>query len=142
MSLPSPEPGLVIRYSYLWRDEARRGREEGAKDRPCVVVLAVRRGDAGTTVLVAPITHAPPREAAAAIALPPAVKRRLSLDDTPSWIITDDLNAFDWPGPDVRVVPGPGDGMAYGHLPAKLTNAVITAVKDHARRGGLAPTRR
>ena len=32
MTLPKPEPGLVIRYSYLWHDEfleGRRGRGEG-----------------------------------------------------------------------------------------------------------------
>jgi len=123
VSLPVPEPGLVIRYSYLWRDEARRGQEEGSKDRPCVVVLAVQRGEAGTTVLVAPITHALPRDLAAAIALPQTVKRRLGLDEAPSWIITDDVNAFDWPGPDLRAIPGPDGAIAYGHLPAKLTNA-------------------
>ncbi len=40
MKLPAPEPGSVIRYAYLWADEQRRGREEGRKDRP-VLVLAV-----------------------------------------------------------------------------------------------------
>jgi hypothetical protein len=34
ITLPKPEPGLVIRYSYLWHDEHRQGREEGVKDRP------------------------------------------------------------------------------------------------------------
>lgn len=142
MSLSAPEPGLVIRYSYLWRDEARRGQEEGAKDRPCVVVLAVQTSDAGTTVLVAPITHTPPREAAAAIALPLAVKRRLGLDEARSWVITDDVNAFTWPGPDLRPVSGGESRFAYGRLPAALTNAVIAAVRQHAQRGGFAPTRR
>jgi len=142
VSLPLPEPGLVIRYSYLWRDEARRGQEEGSKDRPCVVVLAVQRGEAGTTVLVAPITHSPPRETGTAIAFPVAVKRRLGLDDAPSWIVTDDLNAFDWPGPDLRPVPAADGAMAYGHLPAKLTNALLDAVRDQVRRGGVGPTRR
>jgi hypothetical protein len=33
---PAPQPGLLIRYFYLWeREEARAGREEGVKDRPC-----------------------------------------------------------------------------------------------------------
>lgn len=142
MSLPTPEPGLVIRYSYLWRDEARRGQEEGAKDRPCVVVLAVQRTDAETVVLVAPVTHTPPRDGAAAITLPSAVKRRLGLDDAPSWIVTNDGNAFAWPGPDLRAIPGGQRGNAYGHLPAALTNALIAAVREHARQGGLAQTRR
>ena len=41
MIWPEPEPGLVIRYSYLWDREARAGREEGVKDRPCAVVMTV-----------------------------------------------------------------------------------------------------
>jgi len=61
MSLVLPQPGQVIRYSYLWWNEARRGRTEGAKDRPRGVVLT-RRSDAGTTlVYVLPITHTPPQ---------------------------------------------------------------------------------
>jgi hypothetical protein len=37
MSLVEPKPGLVICYSYLWSHEAAKGREEGVKDRPCVI---------------------------------------------------------------------------------------------------------
>jgi hypothetical protein len=39
VAFPSPRPGLVIRYAYLWQAKYRRGPEEGAKDRPCAVVL-------------------------------------------------------------------------------------------------------
>lgn len=41
MPWPEPEPGLVIRYAYLWRREQETGREKGTKDRPCAVVLAL-----------------------------------------------------------------------------------------------------
>jgi len=37
---------LVIRFSYLWKREADAGREEGVKDRPCAVVIAIE-GRAG-----------------------------------------------------------------------------------------------
>ena len=40
MALPSPEPGLVLNYAYLWHEEHRAGREEGRKDRPSVVICA------------------------------------------------------------------------------------------------------
>ena len=40
MSFPVPHPGLVIRYSYLWKHEEVEGCEEGHKDRPCAVVVA------------------------------------------------------------------------------------------------------
>jgi hypothetical protein len=43
MPIPSPEPGLVISYAYLWHHEHEAGREEGRKDRPSVIVLAVER---------------------------------------------------------------------------------------------------
>jgi hypothetical protein len=43
VSWPEPQPGLVIRFSYLWKREADAGREEGVKDRPRAIVLAVER---------------------------------------------------------------------------------------------------
>jgi hypothetical protein len=43
MSFPAPETGQVIRYSYLWLNEHKRGREEGIKDRPCAIILAAKR---------------------------------------------------------------------------------------------------
>jgi len=136
VELPDPEPGLVIRYSYLWHDDARRGREEGIKDRPCAIVLATRRSsEERMMVIVAPITHTPPRDETAAIPLPLPVKRRLGLDEAPSWIVTDDVNVFAWPGPDLRPVDRSEDGrLAYGFLPRTLTEALIAAVRDHARR--------
>jgi hypothetical protein len=48
---PVPQPGLVIRYSYLWEREALEGREEGVKDRPCAIVL-VLLGESGGAPLV------------------------------------------------------------------------------------------
>ena len=100
MALPDPEPGLVIRYSYLWHDEARRGQEEGTKDRPCAIVLAVKKAEGAPQVMVAPITHTKPRDSDTGIFLPLTVKRRLGLDELQSWIITDDVDMFSWPGPD------------------------------------------
>ena len=36
-----PKNGAVIRYAYLWRDEKRRGLDEGRKDRPAAVLLSL-----------------------------------------------------------------------------------------------------
>ena len=46
MPVPTPHPGLVISYSYLWVGEHSHGAEEGRKDRPCAIVLRrqMRRG--------------------------------------------------------------------------------------------------
>lgn len=70
-----PRPGEVIRYTYLWEREARDGRIEGVKNRPCAVVLGVVREDAETHVVVAPITHAPPDATDEAIEIPPTTKQ-------------------------------------------------------------------
>jgi hypothetical protein len=45
VTLPIPEEGLVIRCSYLWHAEYRESREEGVKDRPCAIILAVEARD-------------------------------------------------------------------------------------------------
>jgi len=39
MALSPPLPGQVIRYAYLWWNEARVGREDATKDRPGGIVL-------------------------------------------------------------------------------------------------------
>ena len=52
MSFPEPYVGLVIRYSYLWKREFDAGREEGTKDRPCAIVMAVVDEDGDKEVLV------------------------------------------------------------------------------------------
>lgn len=135
MALPLPQPGQVVRYAYLWWNEARSGREDGAKERPCGIVLT-RINQLGRTVAyVLPITHSPPLEEEDGIEIPQATKRRLALDAERSWIITTELNQFIWPGPDLRPT-GTGKYL-YGYLPEKLTRLVIESVRKHARDGRL-----
>ncbi len=106
MALPQPVPGLVIRYSYLWHAEHLQAQEEGRKDRPCAIVAAIRPDESGgVRVLVLPITHRPPEQPGLAVEIPAKVKRRLRLDDAPSWVILTEWNEFVWPGPDLRRVP-------------------------------------
>src|ERR1700730_15738065 len=99
MPIPTPEPGLVISYAYLWHYEHEAGRQEGRKDRPSVIVLAVEREDDDTTIVtVLPITHSPPADPADAVEIPTAVKRHLGLDGHRSWIVVNEGNEFVWPG--------------------------------------------
>ena len=70
MALPSPEPGLVISYSYLWQREHEEGREEVIKDRPCVIVIAVRNQGGQPLVTVAPVTHSAPSKPGEGVELP------------------------------------------------------------------------
>jgi len=115
---PTPQPGLVIRYSYLWHREALTGQEEGIKDRPCAVVIAYRDDEGRTRVYALPITHSPPAADAAAIEIPAPVKGRLGLDGERSWVVVSEANVFVWPGPDLQFLPGKGpESSAYGFLP-------------------------
>jgi hypothetical protein len=50
MALDPPLPGQVIGYAYLWWNEARVGREDGVKDRPCDIVLT-RQTEQGNTLV-------------------------------------------------------------------------------------------
>jgi hypothetical protein len=122
----APERGSVIRYSYLWADEDARGQEEGLKDRPAVVLaLSITVADGTTEILVLAVTHTPPADAADAVAFPQEIKRRLGLDEAPSWIVTTEANAFVWPGPDIRPVPGrTPPTVIYGRVPDGLLSRV------------------
>lgn len=120
MPLPSPEPGLVISCAYLWRHEHNAGHEEGRKDRPCVMILAIEKSDGETVVTVAPITHSPPENLTEAVEIPTRVKENLKLDFVSSWVILNEANTFTWPGYDLRLIPGSKKNYAYGYLPPKL----------------------
>ncbi len=125
MPIPSPEPGLVISYAYLWHHEHQAGRKEGQKDRPSVIVLAVEREAEGAIVVtVLPITHSPPADPASAVEIPLAVARHLSLDDERSWIVVAEGNEFLWPGYDLRKLPH-SDRYDYGFLPPRLFDRVL-----------------
>ncbi len=118
MTWPVPRPGLVIRYSYLWESEARAGREEGVKDRPCAIILVILREGDRPIVRVLPVTHTPPADPADALEIPPATKQRLRLDADRSWVVLSEANDFIWPGPDLRpAVSGDLSSVAYGMLP-------------------------
>jgi hypothetical protein len=140
MALPKPLPGLVVRYSYLWEDEARRGLEEGRKDRPVVIVLAVEEVAGQPVVTVAPITHSPPSDPAIALEIPADTKRRLGLDAARSWVIVNEVNQFVWPGPDLR--PTPGGAFAYGFLPPSHFGALRIRLVALAHAGRLRRTQR
>ena len=74
--------GHILRYSYLWHWQQLEGREEGDKDRPCLVLALVTTLEDGTPVVrVLPITHTPPKNVDVALEIPAAVKNRLRLDE-------------------------------------------------------------
>lgn len=117
-----PERGSLLRYVYLSVDERAEDQEDGRPDRPMLVlVLAVRDEDGVVELLVLPVTDSPPPGATDAVAFPSAVKRRMGLDRMTSWIVTTEANAFVWPGPDIRPIPGRAPhSVAYGRVPNDL----------------------
>ncbi len=138
VALPrAPFPGMLVRYAFLWSDEARQGRSEASKDWPCVVVVAVRReGEARIRVRVLPITHAP-HLLDRAIALPAKAKRHLGLDADASWIVLDEANEFVWPCVDLRPISRTKPGVwNYGVLPQEVFEEVrerLQAISDQRR---------
>lgn len=143
MPLPDPTPGLVVSYAYLWNEEHRRGREEGVKDRPCVIVLSTAKDEFGAVVTVVPVTHSPPVDPESAVELPGETKRRLGLDSERSWAIVSEVNRFRWPGPDLRPIPNSDPPrFSYGILPAKLFLRIRQTLIDIAGKRGAAVIRR
>jgi hypothetical protein len=120
-----PELGLVISYAYLWRYEHDAGREEGRKDRPCAIVMALERAEDDVTVVtVLPITQVPPSDPDAAVEIPLRVKQALGLDEQRSWIVVNEGNQFPWPGFDLRKNPATGE-FHYGFLPPRFFSEVL-----------------
>jgi len=135
LALPDPIPGLVICYSYLWREEDKRGQEEGLKDRPCAIVLARQVAEDIEVVTVAPITHTAPGSDTQAIELPATLKTHLGLDDEPSWVVLSEVNEFVWPGPDLRPVAGTNPPrFSYGVIPpgffCKIRDGILQALME------------
>ena len=131
--------GWIFRYVYLWDWQHRKGREEGDKDRPCLVLAIVMTTEEGAPVVrVLPITHAPPADPADAVEIPAEVKSRLRLDAARSWIVLTESNRFTWPGPDLRAVDS--NSGYYG----ALTPGLFAEVKRRfvaIARGEVATTR-
>lgn len=136
MVFTRPEPGHVIRYSYLWKAESARGQSEGSKDRPAAVILRIFEEDGRMLLYVAPITHSPPGSPHEGVELPAETKRRLGLDDGRSWVVTTELNRFVWPGPDLRPLSD-GD-VVYGSLPAPMQSAIADQIRKNREVGRLA----
>jgi hypothetical protein len=140
MTLPRPEPGLVIRYAYLWASEAEAGRDEGGKDRPCAIIAGRRMVGGLEIVTVVPLTHTPPHDANDAIELPAPLKAHLGLDAERSWIIISETNDFVWPGPDLRPIPGQTGpkSHSYGILPPRffsyVRNRILMRANEHRLR--------
>jgi hypothetical protein len=128
---------MVVRYAYLWTREHDRGLEEGSKDRPAAILLALAKEDGEINVLAVPITHTPPHSPQDALEIPPETKRRLGLDDDRSWVAVSEANVFRWPGPDLRPVSPARDTCVYGFLPQNFYRMVRRAYLARFQQGAI-----
>lgn len=122
MPLPKPEPGLVIRYDYLWLRESGSTRTSG-KERPACLVATLDEEVDPQLVLILPITHSPPKGGAVGVEIPDKVAKNLGLDDR-SWIVISEANVDFWPNAGLAPVPGKRGAYAYGFLPPGLFDQV------------------
>ena len=134
MALTEPKPGLVVRYDYLWADEAAAGRDVG-KDRPACLIAASDSTATPRFVVILPITHTPPRDETAAVEIPPKVKRAIGLDDVPSWVIVSEHNVDEWPNGGLAPIPGRPGVFSYGFIPPGLFAQIKTKFLELARQG-------
>lgn len=78
---------------------------------------------------LAPLTHSAPSDDRDAIALPSKLKRRLGMDDLPSWVVTTELNRFVWPGVDLGSIDREQpDVFAWGFLPTDLFGLIKRSI--------------
>lgn len=133
MRLPEPEPGLVVRYDFLWLREAARGRSS-SKDRPACIVATLDQTVDPRFVLLLPITHAVSLGDTAAVEIPSKVCAALGFDEQRSWVVVSEYNVDEWPNAGLRAVPGKPRSFAYGFLPPMLFSQIKAAFRDaHAK---------
>jgi hypothetical protein len=132
--LPNPEPGLVIRYDYLWSDESAAGSSTG-KDRPACLVATSDPGPRPRFVVILPITHKPPSGASVGIEIPRKVKQVLKLDAARSWVIVSEYNVDEWPNGGLSALPGSPRNFSYGVVPPGLFALIKQKFLELSARG-------
>ncbi len=108
--------GHVLQYVYLFLSEAEKGRDEGVKERPVVVIdidYAAKR-----VAILAVTTKGEGRRNA--VPIPADVAAAAGLDHG-SFVVTDEYNTFRWLGYDIRPV---GDGWIRGRLTPGFTRSI------------------
>ena len=125
MALPKPEPGLVVRYDYLWLREAALGRRE-SNERPACLVAASDSNSDPRFVVILPITHAQPRGSTRGVEIPAKVRKALGLDEARCWVVVSEYNVDEWPNGGLAPLPGRAGVFAYGFIPPRLFAEVKT----------------
>ena len=117
-----PQVGHVLRYVYLFKEEADDDRVEGVKERFVVVI-----GVDGKRYHVAAVTTKGENRANA-MPLPAPVAKAAGLASNSSVIISEQ-NVFTWLGFDIRPI-SKSQGYIAGRLTPTITNKLIDLMLD------------
>lgn len=130
MTLPTPVPGLVIGYEFLFRTDKAKGKENAAKPHPCAIIIVSKDVLGRQRVTVLAISHTPPSKSEEAYYLPLSAKEcnAAGLDGLPQWVNIQDANSFDWPGFDLAR-SAPDGSYTYGRLHKDTFQRIVDAVK-------------
>ncbi|MEO1146800.1 MAG: hypothetical protein AAFY26_14530 [Cyanobacteria bacterium J06638_22] len=141
----TPKAGLVVRYDFLWKDEALRGQEHGRKDRPCAIILATSENEDGSReVILCAISHTPPSADQHAVEVPAKVAAHLGFDGETCWIKTHEVNTLTWESG--RIPFGISEAhkghWSFGMLPQQLTKRAFEQLRFYAQRRVLTNVKR
>lgn len=141
MSYPTPVPGLIVRYNYLWHKEKSEGLTVGRKDRPCAVIVYHSKSN---DTIVVPITHSPPDlgEEDSSIEIPAELCLQLGLDDEANWVRVSEVNRFEWPGIHLRTLPSDPSRYDYGMIPQEFFEQIKGKLLDTMKKGRVAQAKR
>jgi hypothetical protein len=130
--------GDVIVYPYRWAGERSQARAvDGAKDRPCCLVLTTIDKNGREIILLAAISSKPPRGDQAAIKVPDIERRRAGIDRYPdAWVYVDEVNQ-DRPADSWYLQPQ----TPLGAFSRSFLSKVSVAITGNIRAGGIVARR-
>lgn len=141
MPLPKPEIGLIVHYSYRFRQTTSTAMA-GGKDRPCLIVSVNPDVDEPNApgVLYLPITHSAPHNPGEALEIPPDARYAAGLDGYRQWVHVGEGNLDNW-AYDVSMIPGRQGRYHYGFMPPRFFAQIQTRFANlyAARRFDLMP---
>jgi hypothetical protein len=121
VALPEAEPGLVVRYDYLWSHQ---NAADQGKDRPVCIIAAIALASAPLFVVLLPVTHSRPVDEQNAIEIPERVRRAIGRDDQPSWVVVSEYNIDSWPNGGLSPSHAAAGRFEYGLLPPALFHRI------------------
>jgi hypothetical protein len=124
--LPHPELGLVVYYSYVFRNPTRNIGAAG-KQRPCLIIAVFpdRAEPRRTSVLYLPITHSQPTQNEEAIEIPADTRFAAGLDGLPQWVLIGGGDLDTWPE-DIFNLPNQPGVFHFGFMPPGFFRKIQT----------------